>query len=112
LNSDFILNSTHCALCIDYNELIITNKSCFNLTRALKENNLEWEDILSNQKENKNKYTEGAFNGKIFPYIPEEAFKVNYTDLNIQFKEVNNNNNITLEWSIETFLQNQERFKK
>ena len=91
-----MINSTHCAQCSEYNELIITNTTCFNLARALKDNNLEWEDVLNNQKQNNNKYTEGVFNGKTFPYIPEEAFKINYTDLNIQIKEVNNNNNITL----------------
>ena len=36
----------------------------------------------------------------------EEAFKISYTDLNIQIKDVNNNNNITLEWKIEAFIPN------
>jgi hypothetical protein len=84
----------------------MTNTTCFNLTRALDTNSLEWDNVLDNKKENNNTYTQGTFDNKTFPYIPEEAFKISYTELNIELKEVNKNNNITLEWKIEGFLSN------
>jgi hypothetical protein len=47
-----------------------------------------------------------VFNTKSYPYIAEEVFKVKFTELNVELREVDNNDNVVLEWSFEAFLAN------